>query len=106
MNGNHQLVLVRASKSRGGQWSDDDFDVRLDDASGQVIGRIFRTFIETSERPWFWMITARFPQKPTERGIAVTREEAMTAFRLAWDRTPRDDAEALLAWGKRNIQRN
>jgi hypothetical protein len=28
----------------------------------------------------------------------------MTAFRLAWDPMPTDDAEALLECGKRNIQ--
>jgi hypothetical protein len=28
----------------------------------------------------------------------------MVAFKLAWDPVPTDDAEALLAWAKRNIQ--
>jgi hypothetical protein len=99
-----QLVLVRASKSRGGgDWSDDDYDVRLGNTKGQVIGRIFFAPQSPPDRPWFWTITARFPQQPTERGYAATREQAMTAFRRAWDPAPVGDAEALLAWGKRNI---
>jgi hypothetical protein len=28
----------------------------------------------------------------------------MTAFRLPWDPMATDDAEELLAWGKRNVQ--
>jgi len=99
------LVLVRASKSRGGDyWSADDFDVRLGDVSGQVVGRIFLSLTAPQDRIWFWTITARMPQQPTERGYTATREAAMTAFRLAWDPMPTDDAEALLEWGKRNIQ--
>jgi hypothetical protein len=38
-----KFTLVKASKSRpSGEWIDDDFDVRLGDASGEVVGRIFR----------------------------------------------------------------
>jgi hypothetical protein len=44
------------------------------------------------------------PQQPTERDYAATREQAMTAFRLAWDPMPAGDAEALMEWGKCNIQ--
>ncbi len=40
---NVRLVLVSARKSRGeDHWDKDDYDVRLGDASGTVIGRIFR----------------------------------------------------------------
>jgi hypothetical protein len=28
----------------------------------------------------------------------------MTAFRLAWDPMPADDAEAIVEWGKHHIQ--
>jgi hypothetical protein len=81
-----QLVLVSASKSRrGGHWSDDDFDVRLGDAHGQVIGHIFLSPVAPANRPWFWTITTRMPQLPTQRGYATTREDAMVALRLAWD---------------------
>lgn len=99
------LILVPANKSRGGgHWSADDFDVRLGSASGEVVGRIFLSPQSPPGRAWFWTVTARAPQQPTERGYTATREQAMTAFRLAWDPMPTDDAEALVAWGKRNIQ--
>jgi hypothetical protein len=38
--GNSILTLVSASKSRGGEWSPDDYDVR--DKAGRVVGRIMR----------------------------------------------------------------
>jgi hypothetical protein len=78
--------------------------VRLGNAADQVIGRIFRSPQSPQDRPWFWTITARAPQKPTEQGYAATREEATAAFNLAWDPMPADDPEALPEWGKRNIQ--
>ena len=100
-----QPILVGANKSRGGgQWSPDDYDVRLGDASGKVVGRIFRAVQSPQDRPWFWTITERAPQLPTQRGYAATREDAMRAFKLAWDPMPTDDAWALVEWGKRNIQ--
>jgi hypothetical protein len=38
-----QLVLVSARKSRGAaHWDKDDYDVRLGNASGPVVGRIMR----------------------------------------------------------------
>ena len=38
-----ELVLVPGRKSRGsGNWDKDDYDVRLGDASGPVVGRIMR----------------------------------------------------------------
>jgi hypothetical protein len=37
----NQFVLMKASKSRGGDWwSPDDYDVR--DSHGKVVGRIMR----------------------------------------------------------------
>ena len=79
-----QLVPVRASKSRGGKWSDHDYDVCLGDAQGRLIGRIFNAVMAPQDRPWFWTITAGGPQQPTERGYTTTREEAMAAFKQAW----------------------
>jgi hypothetical protein len=38
-----ELVLVSARKSRGAEhWDKDDYDVRLGDGSGPVVGRIMR----------------------------------------------------------------
>jgi hypothetical protein len=58
-----------------------------------VIGRIFRSPQSPPDRPWFWTITARVPQQPTDKGYAATREDAMTAFKLAWDSAPDNDAK-------------
>ena len=55
-----QLVLVSARKSRGADhWDKDDYDVRLGDASGPVVGRIMRHPQAPEDQPWFWTITAR-----------------------------------------------
>lgn len=87
MDHDQQFTLVSANKSRGGgHWSDYDFDVRLGDASGEVKGRIFRAPQSPQDRPWFWTITARAPQRPTDRGYAGTREDAMENFKSAWDK--------------------
>ena len=78
-----RLVLVRADKSRqGGPWSDNDYDVW--DGAGKVVGRVFRAPMAPRDRPWFWTITVRAPQRPTERGYAPTREDAMSVLKEAW----------------------
>ena len=49
-----KLVLVSARKSRGADhWDKDDYDVRLGDASGAVVGRIMRHQQAPEEQPWF-----------------------------------------------------
>jgi hypothetical protein len=38
-----ELVLVPAKESRGaGLWAHDDYDVRLGEANGRVVGKIFK----------------------------------------------------------------
>ena len=79
------LILVSAQESRGGQhWSDDDYDVRLGDATGPVVGKIFKAVMTPDVLDWLWTITERMPRKPTDRGYAATREEAVEAFKKAW----------------------
>jgi hypothetical protein len=65
----------------GGQ---DDWEV-FDGAPERSIGRILWTHNADPKTPWFWTITVRVPQSATDRGYAATREEAMEAFKLAWE---------------------
>jgi len=78
-----QFVLIRASKSRGGEWSHDDYDVR--DSLGKVVGRIMRHSQARKGRPWFWTITAReMPPSVHNHGYAASREQAMADFKMQW----------------------
>ncbi len=80
------LILKRASKHRpGGPWHEDDYDVYDGE---RHIGRIMRHPQAPEGRPWFWTITARAPQHPQDRGYAASREQAMAAFKAAWERKP------------------
>jgi len=45
------LLLVGTTKSRGGDWDADDYDVR--DEAGRVVGRIMRHPQAPKDRPWF-----------------------------------------------------
>jgi len=77
-----QFVLIRASKSRGGVWSDDDYYVS--DAH-TVVGRITLRPQAPKDKPWFWTITARqIPPSVHNRGYSTTREQAMTDFKARW----------------------
>ncbi len=81
-----KLILVQASKSRSsGKWSDDDYDVWDDNA--KVVGRVYRAIATPAGRPWFWVITRRALQRPTDLGYTATREEALAAFTRAWVQT-------------------
>jgi hypothetical protein len=81
-----KLVLVSARKSRGrGHWDKDDYDVRLDDGSGPVVGRIMRHPQASEAQPWFWTITAREqPPSVYNRGYAASREQAMRYFKARY----------------------
>jgi len=82
------LILKGASESRpSGKWSADDYDVVERDQHGEKnVGRIMRAPQAPAGNPWFWTITARVPQRPTDRGYAGTREDAMANFKLAWSK--------------------
>jgi hypothetical protein len=61
--------------------------------AGKVVGRIFHAPMAPRDRPWFWTITVRAPQRPTERGYAHTRADAMAAFKAAWRHVGRGVAD-------------
>jgi hypothetical protein len=81
-----QLVLVSARKSRGADhWHKDDYDVRLGDRSGPVVGRIMCHPHAPEAQPWFWTITAREqPPSVYNRGYAASREQAMRYFKARY----------------------
>lgn len=80
------FTLVRASKSRGGDWwSPDDYDVR--DKGERVIGRIMLHPQAPKDQPWFWTITAlEVTPSVYNKGYAESREQAMADFRAQWER--------------------
>jgi hypothetical protein len=82
----NQFALVKARKSRGADhWEKDDYDVRLGDASGPVVGRIMLHPQAPKDQPWFWTITAR-EAKPSvyNSGYSGRREQAMADFKARW----------------------
>ena len=79
------LDFRRASVYRPGHWADDDYDVYDGE---RIVGRIFRA--EARHRagtPWMWTLVfhERRPPGP-HQGFAVSREEAMVAFKASWER--------------------
>ena len=78
-------MLVRTTKGRPAEKRlDEDYDVH--DASGQVLGRIFRSNVAPQDRRWFWCITSRLVGKPIAWGYAATRDDARDAFKKEWRR--------------------
>src|SRR5262245_6946070 len=86
-----QLFLVSGRKSRGADhWDKNDYDVRLGDGSGPVVGRIMRHPQTPEGQPWFWTITAREqPPSVYNHGYAASREQAMRYFKARWAPTQR-----------------
>ena len=69
------FTLVR-DKSRGG--GDDDYD---------VCDGVVRHPQAPMEAPWFWVIIAQGGKRSlSDRGYAVSREQAMAQFRTQWFR--------------------
>jgi hypothetical protein len=58
------------------------------DANRREIGRIMRHPQAPKGQPWFWTITGRLPCTMADRGYAESREAAMAAFKMAWEREP------------------
>jgi hypothetical protein len=82
MSRGQEPILVSARKSRAvNHWNKDDYEVRLGDNAGPVVGRIFKSAVAPPDSPWFWAIVKS--QKPTHRGYASTRETALYALKEA-----------------------
>jgi hypothetical protein len=79
----NQLVLFKATKSRNGESSHDDYDMR--DSLGKVVGSILR---HPKDRLWFWTITAREIQQSVQNhGYSATRKQAIADFKTRWSAT-------------------
>jgi len=60
----------------------DDYEILDEDR--RSIGRIMLHPQAPEGMPWFWTITARFPQSTADRGYAASREQAMAEFKARW----------------------
>ena len=79
-----QFVLIKASKSFGGVWADDDYIVRDRDRN-VVVGRIMLHPQAPKGLLWFWTITSPdIPPSIDKRGYSATREQAMADFKARW----------------------
>ena len=77
------VMLTLKPTDLGAGKLDDDFEVIVE--TGRSVGRILWLHNAPRETPWFWTITARVPQAPTDRGYAATREDAMADFKRSWE---------------------
>jgi hypothetical protein len=78
----HALMLTLKPTDLGYGKLKDDYEVL--DENRKPIGRILSAQAAPKDRPWFWSITARFPQTPHDRGYSASREQAMADFKAAW----------------------
>ena len=85
------LLLTRASASRpSGDWSDDDFDVRV---KGEVVGRIYKAMLRRSAR-----LGCGHSRSGTTK-VARRRMGMLRPARLRWQPLPR-------AGGENNVKAN
>jgi hypothetical protein len=80
------LTLVHRSRTDPqSSWNDDQFSVVCD---GKTVGSIVKQSMSGTSERWWWEISIPGPDpNPMERkGPAQTRDDAMAAFREAWDR--------------------
>jgi hypothetical protein len=75
-------MLTRRPTDFGDGPVPDDYQIRED---GQVVGRIYKA-VNVTKDPWVWSITARQPQTGSDKGKAETLDDALKAFRAAWER--------------------
>ena len=81
------LRLVHKSKvSPHDEWGRDQYGATDSDC---YVGRIFREN-QTGES-WFWGIDSSLMSSRSLYGRELTRDEAMTAFRTAWDGLRKDE---------------
>jgi hypothetical protein len=78
------MALILKPTDLGSGKLKDDYEVLAKDR--RSIGRIILHPQAPPGQPWFWTITARFPQHPHDRGYAESREQAMADFKMARQR--------------------
>jgi hypothetical protein len=76
------LTLVHRSKTiPESSWGPDQYSVIHD---GMTVGSIVKQAMAGTETQWFWEIMTR--ESPgLLKGLAPSREDAMAAFREAWE---------------------
>lgn len=74
------LKLVSVPNDR--QQSEEGYAV-FDDK--RCIGYIMRTSQSPQGEPWFWTIFVRDPHGMTDRGYAVSREDAIVDLKARWE---------------------
>jgi hypothetical protein len=80
----NKLALIRARKSRGADhWDKDDYDVRLGDASGPVVGRIMRHPQGPEAQPWFWTTAQKSHHQFTIADIQLHANSVRTVDQLS-----------------------